>query len=85
LVQHGWVEASGLLVALGDGTALVHRQHISQHAAAGQAVVRQVKHAVWALLAVAAPAVAMLSLALMRPGKGLMIAVQMRNKMDGVG
>jgi integrase len=38
LVQHGWVEASGLLVALGDGTALVHRQHISQHAAAGQAV-----------------------------------------------
>ena len=40
---------------------------------------------VWALLAVAAPAVAMLSLALMRPGKGLMIAVQMRNKMDGVG
>lgn len=40
---------------------------------------------IWALLIVAVPLVAVLSLALMRPGKGLMIALQMRNKMDGVG
>ena len=40
---------------------------------------------IWALLLVAVPLVAVLSLALMRPGKGLMIALQMRNKMDGVG
>lgn len=38
---------------------------------------------IWALLAVAVPMVALVSLALMRPGKGLMIALQMRNKMDG--
>jgi uncharacterized protein (DUF983 family) len=35
---------------------------------------------VWALLAVALPAVLAFSLGLMRPGKGLMIALQMRNK-----
>jgi len=40
---------------------------------------------IWALLLVAVPMVAVVSLALMRPGKGLMIALQMRNKMDGVG
>ena len=40
---------------------------------------------IWALLLVAVPLVAGLSLALMRPGKGLMIAFQMRNKMDGAG
>lgn len=38
---------------------------------------------IWLLLVVAVPLVALLSLALMRPGKGLMIALQMRNKMDG--
>lgn len=38
---------------------------------------------IWALLLVAVPLVAGLALALMRPGKGLMIALQMRNKMDG--
>lgn len=38
---------------------------------------------IWLLLLVAVPLVALLSLALMRPGKGLMIALQMRNKMDG--
>lgn len=38
---------------------------------------------IWALLLAAVPMVAVLSLTLMRPGKGLMIALQMRNKMDG--
>jgi len=35
---------------------------------------------IWAMVAVALPLVAGLSLGLMRPGKGLMIALQMRNK-----
>lgn len=35
---------------------------------------------VWAMLAVALPLVLGLSLGLMRPGKGVMIALQMRNK-----
>lgn len=34
---------------------------------------------IWAMLAVALPLVAALSLGLMRPGKGVMIALQMRN------
>lgn len=34
---------------------------------------------IWAMLAVALPLVAALSLSLMRPGKGVMIALQMRN------
>lgn len=38
---------------------------------------------IWLLLIVAVPMVAALSLALMRPGKGLMVALQMRNKTDG--
>jgi uncharacterized protein (DUF983 family) len=38
---------------------------------------------IWAMLVVALPLVVALSLGLMRPGKGLMIAIQMRNKMDG--
>ncbi|CAN5376473.1 DUF983 domain-containing protein [soil metagenome] len=38
---------------------------------------------IWILLVVAVPMVALLSLALMRPGKGLMIALQMRNRTDG--
>ncbi len=38
---------------------------------------------IWALLLVAVPMVAILSLALMRPGKGLMIALQMRNRAGG--
>jgi len=40
---------------------------------------------IWALLLVSLPLVAGFSLGLMRPGKGLMIALQMRNKMDGAG
>jgi len=35
---------------------------------------------IWAMLAVALPLVGGLSLGLMRPGKGVMIALQMRNK-----
>ena len=35
---------------------------------------------IWAMLLVALPLVAGLSLGLMRPGKGVMIALQMRNK-----
>ena len=35
---------------------------------------------IWVLLMVAVPLVAGLSLGLMRPGKGVMIALQMRNK-----
>jgi uncharacterized protein (DUF983 family) len=35
---------------------------------------------IWAMVAVALPLVAALSLGLMRPGKGVMIALQMRNK-----
>ena len=35
---------------------------------------------IWAMLAVALPLVAGLSLGLMRPGNGVMIALQMRNK-----
>ena len=35
---------------------------------------------IWAMLVVALPMVAGLSLGLMRPGKGVMIALQMRNK-----
>ena len=35
---------------------------------------------IWAMLAVALPLVLGLSLGLMRPGKGVMIALQMRNK-----
>ena len=35
---------------------------------------------IWAMLVVALPLVAGLSLGLMRPGKGVMIALQMRNK-----
>ncbi len=35
---------------------------------------------IWAMVAVALPLVAGLSLGLMRPGKGVMIALQMRNK-----
>jgi uncharacterized protein (DUF983 family) len=35
---------------------------------------------IWLLLLVALPLVAALSLGLMRPGKGVMIALQMRNK-----
>ena len=35
---------------------------------------------IWAMLAVAMPLVLGLSLGLMRPGKGVMIALQMRNK-----
>ena len=38
---------------------------------------------IWLLLLVSLPLVVGLSLGLMRPGKGLMIALQMRNKMDG--
>lgn len=38
---------------------------------------------IWAMLAVALPLVASLSIGLMRPGKGLMIALQMRNKAQG--
>lgn len=40
---------------------------------------------IWAMLAVALPLVASLSIGLMRPGKGLMIALQMRNKAQGDG
>ena len=35
---------------------------------------------IWAMLAVALPLVAALSVGLMRPGKGVMIALQMRNR-----
>jgi uncharacterized protein (DUF983 family) len=35
---------------------------------------------IWAMVAVALPLVAGLSLGLMRPGKGVMIALQMRNR-----
>ena len=35
---------------------------------------------IWAMLIVALPMVAGLSLGLMRPGKGVMIALQMRNR-----
>lgn len=35
---------------------------------------------IWALVGVALPAAAAVSLGLMRPGKGLMIALQMRNR-----
>lgn len=35
---------------------------------------------IWAMVAAALPLVAGLSLGLMRPGKGVMIALQMRNK-----
>ncbi|WP_395652236.1 DUF983 domain-containing protein [Brevundimonas sp.] len=38
---------------------------------------------IWLLLLVSLPLVAGLSIGLMRPGKGLMIALQMRGKMDG--
>lgn len=37
---------------------------------------------VWAMVAVALPLVAGLSLGLMRPGKGVMIALQMRNRTE---
>ena len=38
---------------------------------------------IWAMLLVALPLVAGLSLGLMRPGKGVMIALQMRNRSKG--
>ena len=38
---------------------------------------------IWAMLAVALPLVLGLSLGLMRPGKGVMIALQMRNRSKG--
>ena len=38
---------------------------------------------IWLMLLIALPMSLILSLGLMRPGKGLMIALQMRNKMDG--
>ena len=38
---------------------------------------------IWLMLLIALPMSLLLSLGLMRPGKGLMIALQMRNKMDG--
>ena len=38
---------------------------------------------IWLKLLIALPMSLILSLGLMRPGKGLMIALQMRNKMDG--
>jgi uncharacterized protein (DUF983 family) len=37
---------------------------------------------IWAMVAVALPLVAGLSLGLMRPGKGVMIALQMRNRTE---
>jgi len=37
---------------------------------------------IWAMLAIALPLVLGLSLGLMRPGKGVMIALQMRNKVE---
>ena len=40
---------------------------------------------IWAMVAVALPLVAGLSLGLMRPGKGVMIALQMRNKAGQAG
>ncbi|MGV8928607.1 MAG: DUF983 domain-containing protein [Brevundimonas sp.] len=40
---------------------------------------------IWAMLIVALPLVAGLSLGLMRPGKGVMIALQMRSSQDGEG
>ncbi|HZW17098.1 MAG TPA: DUF983 domain-containing protein [Brevundimonas sp.] len=40
---------------------------------------------IWAMLVVALPLVAGLSLGLMRPGKGLMIALQMRNNSSSPG
>lgn len=38
---------------------------------------------IWLMLLIALPMSLILALGLMRPGKGLMIALQMRNKMDG--
>ena len=40
---------------------------------------------IWAMLVVALPLVLALSLGLMRPGKGVMIALQMRNKAGQAG
>ncbi|GAA0617222.1 hypothetical protein GCM10009422_10500 [Brevundimonas kwangchunensis] len=40
---------------------------------------------IWAMLAVALPLVAALSLGLMRPGKGVMIALQMSSSPNGGG
>jgi uncharacterized protein (DUF983 family) len=40
---------------------------------------------IWAMLIVALPMVAGLSLGLMRPGKGVMVALQMRSSPDGGG
>ena len=40
---------------------------------------------IWAMLIVALPLVLALSLGLMRPGKGVMIALQMRNKAGQAG
>ena len=65
----------------GDGAAVFVMQIAGAPVVFG-ALFIQIAYAppVWAMVAVALPLVAGLSLGLMRPGKGVMIALQMRNK-----
>lgn len=64
----------------GDGAAIFIMQ-IAGGAVVFGALFVQVAYSppIWAMLLVALPLVAALSLGLMRPGKGVMIALQMRN------
>ena len=65
----------------GDGAAVFVMQIAGAPVVFG-ALLIQIAYSppIWAMVAVALPLVAGLSLGLMRPGKGVMIALQMRNK-----
>ena len=65
----------------GDGAAIFIMQIAGAIVVFGSLFV-QVAYSppIWAMLVVSLPLVAGLSLGLMRPGKGVMIALQMRNK-----
>ena len=67
----------------GDGAAVFVMQIAGAPVVFG-ALFIQIAYAppVWAMVAVALPLVLGLSLGLMRPGKGLMIALQMRNRAE---
>ena len=65
----------------GDGAAVFVMQIAGTPVVFGALYVQLVDNPpIWAMLAVALPLVLGLSLGLMRPGKGVMIALQMRNR-----
>ena len=73
--------ACGCEVNTGDGAAIFIMQIAGGIVVFGALFVQVAYNPpIWAMLLVALPLVAGLSLGLMRPGKGVMIALQMRNK-----